>query len=170
MPVAMWQPRSFLAGLCATGRCGANVPEYFAWTATRTGQGEPAQGALAGPPRDLGKGTMEAKGGEQQPGVQSIPVSRPASGAGNRPNERNRFIMKQLNATCKAMLKSLGIRIVHLRTQKNWSQAQLAEACGMDDSHLGEIERGELDFCLGTAAKIAKGLGITISDLFAGVA
>jgi DNA-binding XRE family transcriptional regulator len=56
------------------------------------------------------------------------------------------------------------------RTQKNWSQAQLAEACGMDDSHLGEIERGELDFCLGTAAKIAKGLGITISDLFAGVA
>ncbi|HEV2962033.1 MAG TPA: helix-turn-helix transcriptional regulator [Candidatus Angelobacter sp.] len=70
----------------------------------------------------------------------------------------------------KKILKVLGKRIKGLRQEKGWSQEAMAELAAMDDCHLGEIERGEVDLSLGTLARIAKTFEMTVSELFEGVA
>jgi transcriptional regulator with XRE-family HTH domain len=84
--------------------------------------------------------------------------------------ERNKFVMKQQRPGHNVLLKSFGIQIRDLRTQKNWSLVNLAQASGVSANHLGQIERGKVDLSTGTAAKITQALGTTISDLLNGVA
>jgi transcriptional regulator with XRE-family HTH domain len=79
--------------------------------------------------------------------------------------------MKQQSQYRRRTQKALGQRIRYLRTRKGWpSQRALANACGMNGGHLGEIERGQVDVCLATVAGIAKTLSITVSELFKGIA
>jgi DNA-binding XRE family transcriptional regulator len=70
---------------------------------------------------------------------------------------------------CLAVQKALGSRIAQLRKKKQASQEQLADACGLHRSHMGEIERGESNFTLSTLLLLVKQLDITVSELFNGI-
>lgn len=59
-----------------------------------------------------------------------------------------------------------GARIAELRRQRNISQEELAERCGVHRTYIGSIERGEKSPTLNTIEKFAKGLGVSIVDFF----
>jgi DNA-binding XRE family transcriptional regulator len=70
-----------------------------------------------------------------------------------------------------AVQKALGARIAELRKKKKkTSQERLADLCGLHRSHMGEIERGESNFTLGTLLLLVKQLEITVPELFNGIA
>jgi transcriptional regulator with XRE-family HTH domain len=62
-------------------------------------------------------------------------------------------------------LRRLGERIRELRDKKGHSQEEFADACEINRSYMGRIERGELNLTLETIKKVAEGLGITVSAL-----
>jgi len=66
--------------------------------------------------------------------------------------------------------RALGARIRELRMAHGWSQETYADICEIHRSHMGEIERGEVDATISTLAKLAKGLDITVSAMLKGVA
>jgi len=78
--------------------------------------------------------------------------------------------MTDQNQTLQQLLKAVGLRIRDLRLQQGWSQQTMAANAGMDDSHLGDIERGERDLSTSTLKRIATALGIDVSALLEGVA
>ena len=59
-----------------------------------------------------------------------------------------------------------GARIAELRKQRNISQEELAERCGVHRTYIGSIERGEKSPTLNTIDKFAKGLDIAIIEFF----
>lgn len=63
--------------------------------------------------------------------------------------------------------KQLGKTISFLRKEKGISQEELAYRAGINRSYMGVIERGEKSPSLGTIAKVANGLGLSVGDLFA---
>jgi len=52
-----------------------------------------------------------------------------------------------------------------LRTLRGWSQERLAEAAGLDRSYLGGIERAQRNISLDILERLARALGVGISDL-----
>jgi transcriptional regulator with XRE-family HTH domain len=62
-----------------------------------------------------------------------------------------------------------GNHIRALRAARNWSQEEFADKCGINRSHMGEIERGEVKVNLRTLKKIARGFDMTLSQLLHGV-
>ena len=62
-------------------------------------------------------------------------------------------------------LVKIGERIRAIRKAKGLSQEQLANEASLDRSYMGGIERGEHNFNVMTLIKIAKTLGINISEL-----
>ncbi|MBO9500666.1 helix-turn-helix transcriptional regulator [Brevundimonas sp. A19_0] len=68
------------------------------------------------------------------------------------------------------LLASLGRHIRELRVRRNLSQEALADASGIDRSHMGKIERGERNVTILNLARIAKALGCNLSELIAGSA
>lgn len=73
-------------------------------------------------------------------------------------------------ARCLAVQKALGARFLQLRKKKQASQESLADCCGLNRSHMGEIERGESNITLSTLLLLVEQLGITASELFNGIA
>jgi transcriptional regulator with XRE-family HTH domain len=67
------------------------------------------------------------------------------------------------------VLCSFGRRVARLRRERNLSQEQLAERCGLHRTYVGGIERGERNLGLKNVAAIAKALRVTLSDLVDGV-
>ena len=63
--------------------------------------------------------------------------------------------------------QQVGNRIRLIRRQNHLTQAQLAEKAGISDNFVGLIERGEGHPTLDTLAKIAGGLKVRLSELFA---
>jgi transcriptional regulator with XRE-family HTH domain len=63
------------------------------------------------------------------------------------------------------ILKKFGGRIKALRIEKGLTQEHLAEKSGLHKNYIGMIERGERNPSLINIEKIAKGLGISISEL-----
>ena len=61
---------------------------------------------------------------------------------------------------------SFGRRVRELRKQAGHSQEGFAHECGLDRTYVGGVERGERNVALVNIAKIAKALGVSISDLF----
>ncbi len=59
-----------------------------------------------------------------------------------------------------------GERIAALRKQRDFSQEELAERCGVHRTYIGSIERGEKSPTLNTIAKFAKGLDVEIIEFF----
>ena len=58
-----------------------------------------------------------------------------------------------------------------LREQKGWpSQQAFAATCGIDDTYLAQVERGEVNAGISTLVEIAKKLDTTAADLFQGIA
>lgn len=65
----------------------------------------------------------------------------------------------------QGLLKSLGGVIREHRKARHLSQEALADASGIDRSHMGKIERGERNVTLLNLAKIARALGSKPSAL-----
>jgi serine-type D-Ala-D-Ala carboxypeptidase/endopeptidase len=51
------------------------------------------------------------------------------------------------------------------RVEKFMSQAELADASGLSEAHVGRIERNEVEPHLSTIRKLARALGIEPSEL-----
>lgn len=65
--------------------------------------------------------------------------------------------------------KRLGKRVAFLRRKKGFSQEAFAHECGFHRSYMGAVERGEKNLTIAMQVKIAKALGITLSELFKNV-
>lgn len=61
--------------------------------------------------------------------------------------------------------KLLSKRIKKLRKECEWTQEELAERVGVTSTYIGFIEQGQRVPALKTADKIARALGISLSDL-----
>ncbi|QRR04318.1 helix-turn-helix transcriptional regulator [Dyadobacter sandarakinus] len=61
--------------------------------------------------------------------------------------------------------KLIGRRIVQLRTEKGWSQADLARACEKDRQAMERIENGKLSPSLYTLYEIAVALEVRLEML-----
>lgn len=65
------------------------------------------------------------------------------------------------------ILTDLGRAIRSHRLQAGLSQEALADAAGIDRSHMGEIERGERNVSLVNVEKVANALELKLSSLIA---
>jgi transcriptional regulator with XRE-family HTH domain len=64
------------------------------------------------------------------------------------------------------MVKALGRRIRHLRTEKGWSQERLAEEAGMHRTYMWGIEQGMRNPSVRHLIKLADALEIPVAELF----
>ena len=58
-----------------------------------------------------------------------------------------------------------GKSIRKARKRKGFSQERLAEICGLHRTYIGSVERGERNITLINAEKIARALGVSLSEL-----
>jgi transcriptional regulator with XRE-family HTH domain len=52
-----------------------------------------------------------------------------------------------------------------LRKEKGWRQIDLAEQASVHEVHISDIERGAREICLNNLLALARGLGISVSEL-----
>ena len=67
------------------------------------------------------------------------------------------------------LLKALGKRVRELRSKRGYSQEAFADLCGVHRTFMGTIERGESNLSFRNLAKLSTTLGITLSQLLAGL-
>jgi transcriptional regulator with XRE-family HTH domain len=65
--------------------------------------------------------------------------------------------------------KELGERIKKLRNERGLSQEKFALMIDMDRTYFASVETGKRNISLKNIEKIAKGLNVTISQLFEGI-
>lgn len=65
--------------------------------------------------------------------------------------------------------KKIGARIRDMRLEQGKSLAALAEASDVSTGHLSNIERGYVVMNVGTLGRIARGLGVGMGELVAGL-
>lgn len=63
----------------------------------------------------------------------------------------------------------LGKRIRDLRSKAGFSQESFADHCGLHRTYMGGVERGERNLTIQSVMTVAKGLGISMSKLLAGI-
>lgn len=64
---------------------------------------------------------------------------------------------------------AIGQKIRAVREQSNLTQDQLALMVGIGRSYLAKVESGKRNPTVDFVEKVAKGLGITLEDLFKGL-
>ena len=64
------------------------------------------------------------------------------------------------------ILIQFGKNVSKLRKSQNMSQEQLAQKSGLHRTHIGMIERAERNITLLNIEKLAKGLEVSIDELF----
>jgi len=69
----------------------------------------------------------------------------------------------------RTLLRALGQRIRELRSKRQYSHEAFADHCGVHRTFMGAVERGESNISFQNLAKIAAGLGITLSRLLNGI-
>jgi transcriptional regulator with XRE-family HTH domain len=62
-------------------------------------------------------------------------------------------------------LQKLGAAIRTVRREREFSQEALADAAGIDRSHMGKIERGERNVSVLNIARVSDALGVTVAHL-----
>lgn len=62
--------------------------------------------------------------------------------------------------------KFFGERVRELRKEQNLSQEKFALKIGMDRTYLASVESGKRNISIENIDKLAKGLGVKISELF----
>ena len=67
------------------------------------------------------------------------------------------------------LLIVLGKRVHELRAARKWSQEEFAHVSGLHRTYIGQIERGEKNISFGNLVKISSALGVTMSELLAGL-
>lgn len=65
--------------------------------------------------------------------------------------------------------KQFGMRIRYLRKKRHMSIEDFALECGINYSYLCDLENGRRNPTIKIIEKIAKGLGLTLSELFQGI-
>ena len=60
----------------------------------------------------------------------------------------------------------LGQRVKALRTERGYSQEQLAAHSGLDQTHIAHIEHGRRNATIITVERIAIGLDVSVAELF----
>jgi len=63
------------------------------------------------------------------------------------------------------ILIRFGNRVRELRTQRNWSQEELAEKTGFHRTYIGMVERAERNLSLTNIEVFAKTFEMSVSDL-----
>ncbi|AXP81250.1 anaerobic benzoate catabolism transcriptional regulator [Mariniflexile rhizosphaerae] len=61
--------------------------------------------------------------------------------------------------------KKVGQRIVELRSQKGWSQSDLARACNKDRQAIEKLENGKVNPTLYTLLEVANALEVSLRNL-----
>ncbi len=61
--------------------------------------------------------------------------------------------------------EAVGAQLTELRRSRGWSQAQLAESVGYDESYIRQLETGSKSPTLRTLADMARALSIEVSVL-----
>ena len=64
-------------------------------------------------------------------------------------------------------LAALGTAIRAARLERKLSQEALADAAGIDRSHMGKIERGERNVSVLNVARVSAALNLTVASLMA---
>ena len=64
-----------------------------------------------------------------------------------------------------AVARQFGKAVKAIRLQKGMTQQELADACGLDISYIGQIERGQRNPTLGVIQGISSVLGVRMSQL-----
>jgi transcriptional regulator with XRE-family HTH domain len=64
------------------------------------------------------------------------------------------------------LLVRLGDRIRKLRRKRGWTQVEMAEKVGIDRSFLADVERGKRNVSILNLDLMAKGLKVSLSQLF----
>ena len=64
-------------------------------------------------------------------------------------------------------LRQLGAAIRTARHERGLSQEALADAAGIDRSHMGKIERGERNVSVLNVARVSAALNLTVASLMA---
>jgi transcriptional regulator with XRE-family HTH domain len=67
------------------------------------------------------------------------------------------------------LLKRFGARVREMRKERSLSQEALAAICGLDRTYVGGVERGERNVALKNIEAIARGLGVSLSELMRGL-
>ena len=57
-------------------------------------------------------------------------------------------------------------KIKEIREQKELTQEEVAKKAGISANYYAKIERGTVNTSIGKATKIAKALGVEVSDIF----
>jgi transcriptional regulator with XRE-family HTH domain len=65
------------------------------------------------------------------------------------------------------ILTKFGSRVRELRQELGLSQEAFAEACDLDRTYIGSVERGERNISLKNIERISTALGITVAELMA---
>lgn len=65
--------------------------------------------------------------------------------------------------------KELGERIKEMRNKIGISQEKFALSIGMDRTYFASVEAGKRNISICNIKKIADGLGVSLSELFAGL-
>ena len=76
------------------------------------------------------------------------------------------YVLARENGPMSKTLKAVGAQVRTLRKERKLSQEQLAERAHLHYSIIGSVERGQRNITLENLAKIAKGLGVPLRDLF----
>lgn len=71
--------------------------------------------------------------------------------------------------TNRKIQMELGMRIRYYRKQRKLSQEKLAELCSLHPTYIGQLERAEKNATIETLYHIARGLNISLSQLFADI-
>jgi transcriptional regulator with XRE-family HTH domain len=67
------------------------------------------------------------------------------------------------------ILVRFGQRVREMRLKTGASQENFAEKCELDRTYIGGIERGERNVALRNINEIARGLGVSLSELMRGL-
>ena len=65
--------------------------------------------------------------------------------------------------------KRVGMRIRKLRKERDWSQEEFADECGLHRTYMGSVERGERNLTLNSLHKIATTLKVSLPELLKGL-
>jgi transcriptional regulator with XRE-family HTH domain len=63
------------------------------------------------------------------------------------------------------LARLFGLIVRRMRSEAGFSQEEFATRCHLHRTYVGSIERGEKNVTLTTAHKIARALGVQLSDL-----
>ncbi len=63
-------------------------------------------------------------------------------------------------------LKKLGKHVIKIRTQKGWSQSELARNCDKERQSIERLENGKINPSAYYLLQVANGLDISLNELF----